>query len=98
MDDLKTLLDFFIAIEKDFRISTTHIAIFATLIQFQKNSGSINPIQAYSFEIQKIAKIASPKTYYKCIGELHAYGYLTYVPTKNKQKRSMIYFHFKLGE
>jgi len=95
MDDLKVLSDFLLAIEKDFRISSTHIAIFATLIQFRKNSGSINHIQAYSFEIQKIAKIASSKTYYKCIGELHEYSYLTYVPTKNKQKRSTIYFHFK---
>ncbi len=95
MDYSKPLSDFFLAIERDFRINTTHIAIFATLIQFRKNSGSINPIQVYSFEIQKIAKISSPKTYYKCIGELHAYGYLTYVPTKNKQKRSTIYFHFK---
>ncbi|KAF2082072.1 hypothetical protein NYQ10_10110 [Flavobacterium johnsoniae] len=95
MDYSKPLSDFFLAIERDFRINTTHIAIFATLIQFRKNSGSINPIQVYSFEIQKIAKIASPKTYYKCIGELHAYGYLTYMPTKNKQKRSKIYFHFK---
>ncbi|MFG4001381.1 hypothetical protein [Flavobacterium aquidurense] len=95
MDDLKALSDFFLAIEKDFRISSTHVAIFAALIQFRKNNGVINPIEAYSFEIQKIAKIASPKTYYKCIRELHEYGYLTYVPTKNKQKRSTIYFHFK---
>lgn len=95
MDDLNALSDFFLAIEKDFRISSTHVAIFAALIQFRKNNGIINPIEAYSFEIQKIAKIASSKTYYKCIGELHTYGYLTYVPTKNKQKRSTIYFHFK---
>jgi len=95
MDESKPLSDFFLAIEKDFRINTTHIAIFVALVQFRKNCGVINPIKPYSFEIQKIVKIASPKTYYKCIRELHEYGYLTYVPTKNKQKRSTIYFHFK---
>lgn len=95
MDDLKALSDFFQAIEKDFRISTTHIAVFAALIQFRKNNGVINPIEAYSFEIQKIAKITSPRTYYKCMIELHDYGYITYKPTKNRKKRSIIYFHFE---
>lgn len=93
MDDLKALSDFFLAIEKDFRISSRHVAIFAALIQFRKNNGIINPIEAYSFEIQKIAKIASPKTYYKCMIELNAYGYIIYMPSKNRIKRSTIFFH-----
>lgn len=93
MDNLKPLSAFFQAIEKDFRISTTHIAIYAALLQFRMDKGFINPLQAYSIEIQKIAKIASPKTYHKCIRELDAYGYVIYVPTKNKNKRSKVYFH-----
>lgn len=93
MDDLKPLSSFFHAIEKDFRISTTHIAIYAALIQFRIDKGFINPIEAYSIEIQKIAKIASPKTYHKCIRELDEYGYVIYLPTKNKNKRSSVYFH-----
>jgi len=93
MDNLKPLSAFFIAIEKDFRISTTHIAIYAALLQFRIDKGFINPVQAYSIEIQTIAKIASPKTYHKCIRELDAYGYVIYLPTKNKNKKSLIYFH-----
>lgn len=93
MDDLKPLSAFFQAIEKDFRISTTHIAIYAALIQFRIDKGFINPIQAYSIEIQNIAKIASPKTYHRCIRELDEYGYVIYLPTKNKNKRSSVYFH-----
>lgn len=92
MENLKLLSGFFQAIDNDFRISTTHIAIFAALLQFRANRGFINPIQAYSIEIQKIAKIMSPKTYHKCMRELHEYGYLFYVPTKNKNRRSSIYF------
>lgn len=93
MDNLKPLSAFFLAIEKDFRISTTHIAIYAALLQFRIDKGFINPVQAYSIEIQKIAKIMSPKTYHKCMRELDAYGYVVYVPTKNKNKKSLIYFH-----
>lgn len=91
MESLKLLSTFFESIEKDFRIGSTHIAIFSALVQFWIQKGMVNPIQAYSFEIQKIAKIMSPKTYHKCMRELHEYGYLFYVPTKNKNKRSSIY-------
>jgi len=92
MESLKLLSAFFESIEKDFRIGSTHIAIFSALVQFWMQKGMINPIQAYSIEIQNIAKIISPKTYHKCMRELHEYGYLFYVPTKNKNRRSSIYF------
>lgn len=92
MENLKPLSAFFLAIEKDFRISTTHIAIYAALLQFRIDKGLINPVLAYSIEIQKIAKIASPKTYQKCMRELNTYGYVIYQPTKNKNKRSKIFF------
>ena len=92
MESLKLLSAFFESIEKDFRIGSTHIAIFSALVQFWIQKGMVNPIQAYSIEIQKIAKIMSPKTYHKCMRELHEYGYLFYVPTKNKNRRSSIYF------
>lgn len=93
MENLKLLSGFFLAIENDFRIGTTHIAIFAALLQFRAKKDFVNPIQAYSIEIQHIAKIVSPKTYHKCMRELDSYGYIIYVPTKNKNKRSSIYFH-----
>lgn len=95
MDNLKPLSAFFLAIEKDFRISTTHIAIYAALLQFRMDKGFVNPLQAYSREIQKIAKIASPKTYHKCMRELDSYGYVIYLPTKNKNKRSKVYLHLE---
>lgn len=97
MESSKLLSVFFESIEKDFRIGSTHIAVFAALVQFWTQKGMINPIQAYSIEIQKIAKIISPKTYHKCIRELDNYGYLVYVPTKNKNKRSSIYFYLDLN-
>ncbi|MEP6803947.1 MAG: hypothetical protein ABI892_05465 [Flavobacterium sp.] len=93
MERLKLLSVFFESIENDFRIGSTHIAVFAALVEFWAQKEMINPIQAYSIEIQKIAKIFSPKTYHKCMRDLDNYGYLIYVPTKNKNKRSSIYFH-----
>lgn len=92
METLKPLSDFFKAINKDCRISITHIGIYAALLQFRADRGFINPIQVYSYEIMEIAMISSPKTYHKCMHELNEYGYINYVPTRNRNQRSTIYF------
>lgn len=92
MENLKPLSDFFLAIEKDFRIGTTHIAIYAALLQYRVLKGFINPIQVYRYEITSLAKISSPYTYHKCIQELSEYGYIKYEPSFKKTQGSTIYF------
>ena len=92
METLKPLSDFFIAIENDYRISITHIGIYAALLQFRVNKGFVNPIHAYRYEIMKIAKISGPVTYHKCIRELSEYGYINYIAKRNKKQPSIIYF------
>lgn len=92
MDNLKPLSDFFLAIDKDFRIGTTHIAIYAALLQYRIDKGFINPIQVFSREITPIAKISSPFTYRKCIHELSEYGYIKFVPSFKKTQGSKVYF------
>jgi len=92
MENLKPLSYFFEAIEKDFRISTTHIAIYAALLQYRVCSGFINPIEVYRYDISPIAKVLSPYTYHKCIRELDEYGYLKYVASSKKTQGSKIFF------
>jgi hypothetical protein len=92
MEILKPLSDFFKAIENDYRISITHIGIYVALLQFRADKGFINPIQAFRYEIMDIAKISSPKTYYKCIRELNEYGYIKYESTRKRNQGSKIYF------
>lgn len=92
MENLNPLSDFFLAIEKDFRISTTHIAIYMALLKYRIENNFVNPIQVYRHEITTIAKISSPRTYYKCIQELSNYGYLKYKPSFKKTQGSKIYF------
>lgn len=89
---LKPLSDFFQAIEKDFRISPTHIAIYAALLQFRVNKGFINPIEVYRYQITPLAKIYSAYTYHKYIRELSDYGYLRYEPSDKKTVGSKVYF------
>lgn len=92
METLKPLSDFFKAIEKDYRISVTHIGMYAALLQFRVDKGFVNPIQVYSYEIMEIAMVSSPKTFLKCMHELNEYGYIRYVPKRNRNQKSTIYF------
>ncbi|EJL62816.1 hypothetical protein [Flavobacterium sp. CF136] len=92
MESLNALSDFFTAIKKDFRISTTHIAIYAALLQCRADKGFINPIEVYRHEVALVAKVLSAYTYHKCIRELSSYGYLKYEPSFKKTQGSKIYF------
>ncbi len=92
MDTLNLLTGFFAAIEKDGRISITHIGIYAALVQFRIVHDYANPIQVYSYEIMRIAKISAATTYRKCVRELSDYGYINYVPSFKRNQASKIYF------
>jgi len=92
MESLQPMLDFFSAIEKDFRISSTHIAIYAALLRYRSLKGFINPIEVFRVELVTAAKISSKSTYHKCMQELHEYGYLRYEPSFKKTRGSRIYF------
>lgn len=89
---LRPLVQFFQAIENDFRISPTHIAVYAALLNFRVNKGFINPIVVYRHEITPSAKICAAYTYHKCIRELSEYGYLRYEPSNKKTVGSKVYF------
>lgn len=92
MDRLEPLSSFFAAIQDDGRISMTHIAVYAALLQFRIERGFANPIHAFSHEIMKIAKISAPITYHRCIRELSEYGYITYLPSFKRTQASEIRF------
>ena len=79
--------------QDDHRISTTHIGIFAALVQYSADRGFSNPIRAFSYEIMKIARISALRTYSRCMHDLSDYGYLNYKPSKKKNKASTIHFN-----
>lgn len=80
--------------QDDHRIGTTHIGIFAALVQYSADRGYINPYRAHSHEIMKIAKVSALRTYSKCMQELDAYGYVRYEASKKKNLPSRIFFPY----
>jgi len=90
MDHLNPLTQFFKAIEKDQRIRITPIGIFAAFLRFRTAAGYINPVKAYRHEIMKIAKISGPVTYRRCIRDLNDYGYINYLPKRNRNQKTIV--------
>ncbi|UUC44209.1 hypothetical protein NOX80_11255 [Flavobacterium cerinum] len=92
MHELNPLTEFFLSIKNDGRISITHIAIYAAILDFRIKSGFDNPIQVFSYQIMEIAKISAGATYRKCIKDLSEFGYIRYVPSFKNNQASKIYF------
>ncbi len=92
MDQLNPLSDFFSAIAADPRISITHIGIYAALLQCWKQHNFENPMNVFSYEIMRIAKISASTTYHKIIKDLSLYGYIKYEPSYKRNQGSKIYF------
>lgn len=93
METVKFVSDFFLAIEKDYRINTTHIGLYMALLHYSAGQGwgLKKPIEAFSYEIMQIAKIGGFTTYHKCIKELNEFGYIKYEPSFKNNKRSRIH-------
>jgi hypothetical protein len=94
MEQLKPLSEFFAAIENDPRISTTHIGIYAALLQYWKKHNYNNPVQAYSHDIMQLAKISARATYNKVIKDLSEFGYIKYEPSYKRNQGSKVYMFF----
>jgi hypothetical protein len=91
MEALEPLSDFFFAIENDYRISITHIGIYAALLQYWKEHKYANPIQVFSYDIMVKAKISASATYHKCIRDLSDYGYIKYEPSYKRNQGSKVF-------
>lgn len=86
-----TLTSFYNAIATDPRIGSTHISVYFALLQQWNVSGGYNPFSIVRCEIMQAAKISSRSTYNRCINDLKDFGYISYQPSANKSRRSIIY-------
>ena len=91
--ELCLLADFFKAIEKDPRIRSTHIGVYASLLHYWNANGRVNPIRVFSHEMIGLIKLSCRDTYFKYIGELSEYGYIRYERSFNHNRPSEIYLH-----
>lgn len=95
MENLKSLNFFFDAIRNNGRVGTTHIGVYAALLQLKADQGGQEPITFFSGDVMKVAKIASPTTFHRCIRDLADYGLIRYERSYNRFKGSKIYLELE---
>ncbi len=90
MNEVKELTGFFLAIQQDQRIGTTHISLYMALFQFYNLNRFTNPVSITRRAVMEMAKISGLATYHRCIKDLNEYGYIRYVPSFNPAVGSQV--------
>ena len=91
MNYIKHLSGFFNKIVHDTDLNPTHVSLYMALFQSWNINRFQNPISITRNEVMRISKIFSKATYHKCVNELHQKGYITYEPSHNPFKGSLIW-------
>lgn len=91
MELFPPMTGFYMAIENDTRIGTTHISLYMALLQQWNLNGGLNPVIIARAEIMRAAKINARYTYNKCMNNLQEFGYIDYKPSTNPFSNSTVY-------
>jgi hypothetical protein len=86
---MEWLLCFLSAIETDPRISTAHITLYVALWKKWMDSGSHGPLSFFRSDLCDLCKMGV-NTFHKRLRELHAYGYVEYIPSHSNEKGSRV--------
>ena len=70
MELFHPMTGFYIAIENDTRICTTHISLYKALLQQWNLNGGLNPVIITRAAIMKVAKVNASCTYNNCMNNL----------------------------
>jgi hypothetical protein len=74
----------------DERLSPPHISLYMALFLEWNAARFLNPLYISSAELMRAAKIRNKDTYGRTLHQLHAWGYLTYQPTRSKYTSSTV--------
>lgn len=90
MNYIRHLSAFYAKATIDDRLNPTHISLYHALFQFWNMNRFENPISVTRTQVVKLSKIGSHHTLYKCLYDLHHWGYIVYLPTHNPLKGSLV--------
>ena len=75
---------------EDNRINPFHISLYMALFHLWNSAMFPEQLSIARSEVMRYSKIGSVNTYTKCLKQLHAFGYIEYLPSKNPYVGSLI--------
>ncbi len=98
MNYITHLSIFFDKVAADGRLNASHVSMYVSLFQQWNINRFKNPISVSRTDPMNVSKISSKATYHRCLRDLHEYGYVSYDPSFNPYKGSLVYLiEFQTG-
>lgn len=85
------IVDFVNKTIADSRISKGHVTLYVALIYLWSKQSYYGPLEVNSRELMPLAKISSAPTYHNLIRQLAEYGYIKYIPSFYRKRKSLVY-------
>ncbi|MEQ8551453.1 MAG: hypothetical protein RIC06_23930 [Cyclobacteriaceae bacterium] len=93
MNYIRHLSAAFGQMDADTRLTPYHISLYMALFRRWNLNFFKNPISVSRDELMRLSKIGSVNTYTKCLKQLDQYGYVSYEPSYNPHRGSLIYLY-----
>lgn len=77
---------------EDPRIGPLHVSLFTALLYLSCRQGG-NAVAVSARVLKPLAKIRGDGPYHRSMRQLHAYGYLTYLPSFDRRIPSKVILH-----
>lgn len=90
MNFIKHLNAVFDHMDQNDALSSHHISLYLALFRQWNKNYFQNPISVVREDLMKAAHIGSANTYIKCIKQLDAFGYIQYIPSRNRSLGSLV--------
>ena len=91
MNYIRHLSSFYEKVMDDKRLNPTHISLYHALFQCWNMNRFQNPVIIYREQAMRLSHLGSLHTYYKCLYDLHNWGYITYKPSHSPKNGSEVY-------
>ncbi|MBN2486108.1 MAG: hypothetical protein JXB34_09060, partial [Bacteroidales bacterium] len=90
MNYIRHLSAFYMKAAVDDRLSAFHISLYHALFQLWNMNRFEKPVLVNRQVIRRYSKIGSNHTLYRCLNELHAWGYIEYSPSFSPKKGTYV--------
>jgi hypothetical protein len=98
MKELTEISVFMERVQYDPRIGPLHISLYMAIIFCWARQGRPDRVLVMAKELKPLAKIVGGATFFRCIRQLHRYGYIVYEPSYNPAVKSRIFLSAQENE
>ncbi|MDO6431574.1 hypothetical protein Q4E93_13295 [Flavitalea sp. BT771] len=95
MKQVPEVTDFMTRAELDARLGPMHISLYVAILHCWLRQGGSGPARISARDLMPISKIGGLTPMYRCLRELHEYGYIVYEPSFNPAEKSKAFLRLE---